>query len=101
ARAAALQALALDEGLAEAHTSLAMTRMYFDHDWVASERSYRDAIAFDPDYTTAHMYYAMLLSALGRLDEALLSIRRAHALDPLSPVTGSCLGLIRCFRGEY
>jgi TolB-like protein/DNA-binding winged helix-turn-helix (wHTH) protein/tetratricopeptide (TPR) repeat protein len=84
ARAFAERALALDESLAEARTSLAFVKMHFEQDWDAAEREYRRAIASNPSYVTAHHWYAYCLIAQARVDEALREIRRAQELDPLS-----------------
>jgi serine/threonine protein kinase/tetratricopeptide (TPR) repeat protein len=86
AKRAAERALALDSTLAEAHTSLAEVRMIGDYDWPGAEEEYRRAIALDPNYATAHQWYANYLGAVGRLDEAVAEAERAHALDPLSRV---------------
>ena len=77
ARAAALKALELDDSLAEAQTSLAYVSMYRDWDWEGAERRYRLAIARNPNYATAHQWYAEFLTAMGRFDDALAAIRRA------------------------
>ncbi len=84
ARAFAERALALDESLAEARTSLAFVKMHFEQDWDAAEREYRRAIASNPSYVTAHHWYAYCLIAQARVEEALREIRLAQELDPLS-----------------
>ena len=89
AREAALKALELDSTLAEAHTSLAYVRMYYYWDWQGAENSYRQAILLNPNYATAHQWYSEYLAAMGRFDEALVEIRRAQEVDPLSPVINS------------
>jgi serine/threonine protein kinase/DNA-binding winged helix-turn-helix (wHTH) protein/tetratricopeptide (TPR) repeat protein len=83
ARAAAEQALKLDNRLAEAHASLgAIDRN--EAKWADSEREFRKALELNPSYATAHHWYAELLVDRGRLDEALAEIERAAQLDPLS-----------------
>jgi serine/threonine-protein kinase len=94
ARAAAQRALALDSTLAEAHTSLAYGSMIYGWDWDAAEASFRRAIAADPDYPTAHHWYADFLAGRGRLEEAAREMERAHELDPLSRIIGIELGWI-------
>jgi TolB-like protein/Tfp pilus assembly protein PilF len=94
AKAAAQQALALDGTLAEAHTSLAYGTMIYDWDWAAAEASFRRAIAADPNYPTAHQWYADFLAGRGRLEESLREMQRAHALDPLSRIIGVELGWV-------
>ncbi|MGH9704841.1 MAG: hypothetical protein ACRD4K_15810, partial [Candidatus Acidiferrales bacterium] len=57
AKAAALKALELDDSLAEAHTTLADTYLYFDWDFVKADQEFRRAIAANPNYPTAHQWY--------------------------------------------
>lgn len=84
AKAAALKALELDETLAEAHTSLAAVLQDYDWDWLAAEREYKRAIELNPNYETAHQWYGILLSSLGRHEEALAQVKRARELAPTS-----------------
>lgn len=86
ARSAALKALELDNDLAEAHTSLAYTKMYYFWDWQEVENEYRRAITLNSNYATAHQWYSEYLAGMGRFDEALVAIRRAKEIDPLAPV---------------
>jgi serine/threonine-protein kinase len=86
AKTAAQKALALDENLAEAHASLGQILQYYDYDFPAAEKEYRRAIELNPNYASAHQWFAEQLSSLGRIDEALREIRRALELDPFSPI---------------
>jgi serine/threonine-protein kinase len=87
ARAAARKALEIDDGLAQAHTTLAMALGDYDNDWPSAEAEYKKAIALDGNYATAHHWYGLLLMApLGRFDEALTEMRRAAELDPFSAI---------------
>src|SRR5262249_46043319 len=82
ARAAALKALAIDDTLAEAHTSLAHIKSVYEWDWRGSEREFKRAIELNPNYATVHHWYALSLSAMGRHDEAIAEIKRALELNP-------------------
>jgi eukaryotic-like serine/threonine-protein kinase len=84
AKAAALRAVEIDDGLAEGWASLGAVRWWFDWDWEGAEEAYRRAIDLNPNYANAHDGYAMLLSARGRFDEAVEQISKASDLDPLS-----------------
>jgi TolB-like protein/thioredoxin-like negative regulator of GroEL len=84
AKAAALQALEIDEMLAEAYASLAFVECCFEWDWFAAEQGYRKAIELKPNYPTAHHWYGELLTTLGRFDEAQEELQRAQEFDPLS-----------------
>jgi serine/threonine-protein kinase len=100
AKAAAMKALDFDDGLAEAHTSLAAALVWFDWDWEASEREFKRAIELNPSYAVAHHWHgSVLLSAQGRFDEAMASERRALELEPFSLVVNSNLGFI-CYQAS-
>lgn len=89
ARDAATRALALDDGLPEAHAAMGYIRHFYEWDFAGAEAAYTRAIEIDPTYATAHQWYAELLSVLGRHDEALSEIRRAIHADPLSLIVNS------------
>ena len=89
ARAAALRALELDEGLAEAHASLALIKENYDYDWRGAEKEFRRAIQLGPQYATAHQWYAEFLSWQGRFGEAFAESDQARQLDPLSLIIAS------------
>ncbi|HXY69278.1 MAG TPA: protein kinase [Gemmatimonadales bacterium] len=98
ARDAAEQALALDPSLAEAHTSLACVRALYEWDWGAADALFRRAIAYNPQYATAHQWYAMnCLVPQGRFAEAQAELDRALALDPLSLAVHISVGLHRFY----
>ncbi|MGA7992153.1 MAG: protein kinase [Thermoanaerobaculia bacterium] len=94
ARSAAEKALELDATLAEPHASLAYVKFYFDWDWPGAEREFQRAIELNPNYATAHDWYAYLLTATGRLPEARAQIQRARELDPLSVPIESDMGFL-------
>jgi len=84
AKIAATRALEIDDTLAEAHATLANISMWHRWDWAGAERAFKRAIELNPNYPTAHHWYALCLSFLARHQEALAEIRRAHELDPFS-----------------
>ena len=84
ARAAALEALKIDDALVEARVALSGVHQCFDFDLKEAERELRDAIALQPDYAVAHRRYAILLDTQRRFDAALVEIRRAEELEPFS-----------------
>ncbi len=84
ARTLATKALELDEGLAEAHTSLGWVKFIYDWDWVAAEREFSRAIQLNPRYSVARQWYSWFLTAMGRTDAAIGQGRLACELDPAS-----------------
>src|SRR5271157_4334498 len=82
--AAAKKAVELDDFSAEAHNSLAFVTFYWNWDVAGAEREFRRAIQLNPNYVTAHHWYATFLMVLGRFPEALREIDRAQQLDPAS-----------------
>jgi DNA-binding winged helix-turn-helix (wHTH) protein/TolB-like protein/Tfp pilus assembly protein PilF len=86
AREAALAALQLDQSLAEAHTSLAFVKMQYEWDWPGSEKEFKRALELNPNYPTAHQWYAIWLMAQGNSAAALEEERRAQQNDPLSMI---------------
>ena len=84
ARESALKALSLDDDLAEAHSTLGFILTIYDYDFAGAEREFNRAIELNPNYATAHHWYGILISALGRHEESLAEFRRALEIDPLS-----------------
>ncbi len=101
AKAAAEKALAIDDTLAEAHTSLGMIKANTENDEANIEREYKQAIELNPNYATAHHWYALHLNDEGRFDEAIAEIRRALEIHPLSLVINSDVGIIFSSARQY
>ncbi len=101
ARAAAQKAIALDATLAEPHASLGLLAMNRDWNWPTAENEFKKAIGLNPNYATAHHWYAELLIALDRPNESLAEIKRAHELDPLSLIINTDTGKILYFARRY
>jgi DNA-binding winged helix-turn-helix (wHTH) protein/Tfp pilus assembly protein PilF len=100
AERAAMKALLLDDGLAEAHLSLAMVRLYYDWDFAAAEREFAHALRLNPDHATTHLWYGWYLATAGDFERALVELRRAHELDPLSLVVRSAMGEVLNASGQ-
>src|SRR4051812_42711215 len=89
ALAAASKALEMDEEIVDARMALGFTRLWFDWDWAESEREFKLAIDLNPSSGEAHMAYAVLLTCVGRHDEAVAQGQRAVELDPLSLIVNA------------
>ena len=101
AKAAATKALALDDNLSEAHTSLAFILDLYDWDWTSAEKEYKHALALNPGYATAHHWYAWHLIVMGRNDEGIAELKKAESLDPLSLIISSDLADALCIAHRY
>jgi TolB-like protein/Flp pilus assembly protein TadD len=97
AKAEARKAIALDETLAEAHTSLGWVTFIYDWDWAAAEREFNRAIQLNPRYSTARQWRSWFLAAMGRMDEALAEGRAAIDLDPGSVSIRRSLGWLQYY----
>jgi eukaryotic-like serine/threonine-protein kinase len=84
AEAASRKALSINESLAEAHTALGFVTYRYHLKWAEAEEHFKKAIALNPNYATAHQWYASYLAATGRLNEAVVEAKTAHDLEPFS-----------------
>jgi eukaryotic-like serine/threonine-protein kinase len=92
AKAAIRQALAVDDGLGDAHQALARLACFYDWDWQVAEQHFRRALALNPNSAEAYSGFAMFLAVVGRADEAITIGIKALRLDPLSPLIGMDCG---------
>lgn len=92
AREAAEKGLALDERLAPAHAVLGFVRLHADWDWAGAEAALRRAVELEPQRATPRLWYAILLEATGRAEEAVAEARRAAELAPREAPVRAGLG---------
>jgi TolB-like protein/Tfp pilus assembly protein PilF len=97
----ALRALELDPGLAEAHCSLGWATVHYDYDFLTAEREYQRSIELNPSYATAHQWYGLLLSAVGRFEQACNEVEHAIHLDPPSAIITASLGWVYWISRQY
>ena len=76
AKAAAERAIQLDNNSAEAHTSLAVFKLFYEYDWAGCESEFRRAFALNPNYAFAHDQFGLGLAFQGRLDESIAEGKR-------------------------
>jgi serine/threonine protein kinase len=100
ARAAALEALKIDDTAAEAHTSLALVNQQ-EWDWTGAGREFKSALALNPGYASAHQWYSLSLSLAGRHEDALREAQRAAELDPLSTIISLDMAEVLYFARRY
>jgi TolB-like protein/Tfp pilus assembly protein PilF len=92
AKIAAVQALGIDESLAEAHTSLGLVEEHYHWDWAGAEREFKRAIDMNPNSATAQLWYGDYLANMGRSDDGIRETKRAKELDPFSLIINTRLG---------
>jgi TolB-like protein/Tfp pilus assembly protein PilF len=101
AREFAQKALEMDNRLAEAHAALASIKRDYDWDWAGAEKEYKIGLQLDPGSGYTHQGYALLLSNLGRHEEAIIEIKTARDLDPLAPRIAANVGNMLYRAREY
>ena len=101
AKTAATRAVALDDSLSEAHTSLAFILDLYEWGWASAEKEYKRALALNPGYATAHHWYAWHLIVMGRNSEGIAELKKAQSLDPLSLIISADLADALCIAHRY
>ena len=101
ARTAALSAVALAPASAEAHTALAGIYAYYDFDWAASEQSYEDAIALNPQSPVPYHRYSDFLWVTLRLDRSIEMAEKAVEIDPLDSSSLHGVGMSNLIAGRF
>jgi serine/threonine protein kinase/Tfp pilus assembly protein PilF len=97
----ALKAMAIDDTLSDAHTTLAIVKFNADWDWPGAEKEYQRAIELNPSDAESRRAYSVFLSAMERPPEAIAEIQAAQRLDPLSLITSTDVGWAYYFARQY
>ena len=84
ARAAVRKALQLDPSLARAHLALGLIVLNSEWNWSEAENQYKIALKLNPNCGWCRDQYGVLLSGLGRYDEAITQMSYAIELDPFN-----------------
>ena len=100
AKEAALKAIAIDDELAEAHTSFAFAIQYSEPKRSEVETELKKAIELNPGYAPAHQWYGEYLAIQKRWDEAYNEIGYAIELDPLSVAINNELAWFYHYQGK-
>ncbi len=101
ARTSVTRALALDNRLAEAHTSDGLIKLGGDWNWAGAAEAFRHAIALDPTQAPARLYLSWVLVLLGDIEEAHAEAERAQDTDPLSSILNAGAGYTFFLSREY
>ena len=100
-KALSMNALHIDDTLAEAHALLGLIRMFYDRDWPAAESEFKRAVALAPASALVHKRYGWALGMLARFDEAISEIEQALDLEPRSADPRTGLGIILHLARRY
>ncbi|MDT5272443.1 MAG: hypothetical protein QOH49_4629 [Acidobacteriota bacterium] len=101
AKAAAMRALAIDDHLAEAHTSLGCIKLLYEYDWAEAESEFKRAIELNPKYANAHQWYSRLLLAVAQFDRSLAEVKMALGIEPFDLGNNLQLGWYLFYTRRY
>jgi TolB-like protein/Tfp pilus assembly protein PilF len=93
AQHAVAQALTIDEAFGDAHRAMALVKAGYEWDWPGAEREFKRAIALNPNDAHTRWAYGHYLAQQVRVEEAIVQMKRAEELDPLSANTVSKGGI--------
>jgi len=94
AKEALERAIAIDDTIGEAYTSMAFFNFLHEWDWPTAEKNYKKGIELNPNNAYAHAWYAVALVAIKRPDQAIPEANKALELEPLSPIINALQGVI-------
>jgi serine/threonine-protein kinase len=97
---AAATSLRLDPELGAAHCAVGYLKALHEFDWVGAEQGFKRALELSPSSADTYDLFGRLCSALGRFDDAIDLLMRAHELDPLAHRLDIATALLRAGRFE-
>lgn len=100
AKKAAEKAMAFNAKLAEAYEATGHIEFLSGFDWRKAEENYKNAIELNPGFATARQRFALILTLMGRFDEAFEEVMTAQELDPLSRIINTDVGLMHLLMGN-
>jgi len=95
------KALDIDPNLSEAYSALCQNKNRYEYDAIGAEAACKLAVELDPNSPVAHKTYANLLYSRGRFDEAIVEIKTAMDLQPVSYRNQQMYGLTLYFARRY
>ena len=95
------RAMEMDNTLPEAHCTLGLLKSWYELDWAGADQEFRQALCLEPNNLAALLWRSLLLSVLGRDDEAIASAQRAFESNPLSPIVNTYLGVAQTHAGQF
>jgi DNA-binding winged helix-turn-helix (wHTH) protein/tetratricopeptide (TPR) repeat protein len=101
AKKAADRAVNLDDSLSQSHSAIGMIAMVHDWNFTLAKKEFLRAVELGPNDAIAHQRLGTYLAATGKLQEALMEMRRARDLDPLSLNIGIEVGRMLFYSRQY
>lgn len=101
AKAAALNALKLDDSLAQAHISLGLIQMTYDFDWQRAEQSFDRAIELNEAEEMGYFWAVTLRVVMSRFDEVAAKVAQGIRANPLSPMMYVLSGIANYYARRY
>ena len=102
ALAAAEKAIALGPDLPDGYLARGFVRVPVQWEWEGARADLQKALALKPDDPDVlHTYAQIILRPMGRLPEAIASLRKAADLDPLNARVWSSLGASLFLDGQF
>jgi TolB-like protein/AraC-like DNA-binding protein len=95
------RALEMDPDCAEAHAVLGVYHIYPELRIEEGRRELKTALKLNPNFSTAHQWYAQLLMITGPIEEARVHIDRALELEPYFWVIHNLNAWIYYFEEKY
>ncbi len=95
------RALRIDDGLAEAHATLAYVKFYGERNRDTAELEFRRAIQLNPSYAQAHHWFAIVLAAMGNRIEAISEAQIAEQLDPRAPSVKAAYAMTYLYNDQF
>lgn len=100
-KAAAKNALEIDNNLCEPFASLGWVQIRFEWNWAEAENYFRASLERNPEFAPAHLGLSHLLTITGRFDQALEEARKTKELDPFSTNSDLNLARVYYYRRDY
>ncbi len=100
AKESVARALAIDDGLGEAHGIVALLKFCCDFDWTGAEQEFERALELSPGSADIYDHYGWMCQSLERNDDAIRLLTRARELDPLAHPTDLAAALLRAGRHQ-
>jgi serine/threonine-protein kinase len=98
---AAEHSLQLDDAIAESHLAIARLKMMYEWDFSAATIEYKKAIELNPNFSEAHVFYAICMCFLGNYTAAIKHASIAYRLDPFSSFINFNVANAYWMAGDY